>query len=286
MPGSAHRTLCGTTEPAIAGRTQPARAFPVTDYRLIQISDIHLSSDDLEFAGARPRDNLVAGLELLGEVDLAPDMLVLTGDLANTGDPLCYQDLAEIMHRAAESLGAVVVYVPGNHDDRPEFRRHLLGQPPDPAPINQVHWIDGLRVVLLDSVVIGQEFGELGEETLAFLRDAVAEPAADGTVLAFHHPPIPSPVEPMAEIMLHHGDRLAEVLVGTDVRLIISGHNHHEELGALGPVPVWVSPATAYRMDILSREAVHALPGCALSQIDLTPRGVTVNVIHVPVGTP
>ena len=81
----------------------------------------------------------------------------------------------------AAALGAVVVYVPGNHDDRPEFRRHLLGRQPDRTPINQIHWIDGLRVVLLDSVVIGQEFGELGEETLAFLRDAVAEPAAVAT---------------------------------------------------------------------------------------------------------
>jgi Icc protein len=165
----------------------------MTDYQLIQISDIHLTSEGMLFPGARPRENLLAGLELLVEAGLAPDMVILTGDLANTGEAACYRDLADIMDEAIGVLGGRVVYLPGNHDERSAFRRYLLGQAPDSSPINQVHWIDGLRVVSLDSVVVGEDFGELGDETLAFLRDAIATPAPGGTVLALHHPPIPSP---------------------------------------------------------------------------------------------
>jgi hypothetical protein len=88
----------------------------------------------------------------------------------------------------------------------------------------------------------------------------------------------------MAQIMLRRSEPLVEAMDGSDVRLIISGHNHHEELGVLGSVPVWVSPSTAYLMDILSRDEVRGLPGCAVSQIDLTDDGVTVNVIPVPLG--
>ena len=257
----------------------------MSDYLLIQISDIHLTPDGLLFPGARTRDNLVASLTHLAEADLVPDLLILTGDLANAGEPDCYQDLAELMDRATGTLGGEVVYVPGNHDDRSAFRRYLLGQDPTSSPINQTHWIGGLRVVSLDSVVMGEEFGELNNETIALLRDELATPAPDGTVLAFHHPPIPSPVKPMAQIMLREAERLAEVIDGSDVRLIISGHNHHEELGVLGSVPVWVSPSTAYLMDILSREEVRGLPGCAVSRIDVTQDGVTVNVIPVPLGS-
>jgi 3',5'-cyclic-AMP phosphodiesterase len=257
----------------------------MTDYLLIQISDIHLTSEGMLFPGARPRDNLLAGLELLAESGLAPDMVILTGDLANTGEAACYQDLAEIMDKAVGALGARVVYLPGNHDERSAFRRYLLGQDADSSPINQIHWVGGLRVVSLDSVVAGEEFGELGDETLAFLRDAIATPAPSGTVLALHHPPIPSPVQPMARIMLRHPQRLAQVVDGSDVRLILCGHNHHESLGVLGSVPVWASPSTAYLMDVLSREAVRGLPGCSLSQIDLYEGGTTVNVIPVPLGS-
>jgi 3',5'-cyclic-AMP phosphodiesterase len=257
----------------------------VSDYLLIQISDIHLTPGGLLFPGARTRDNLEACLAHLVAADLVPDVLILTGDLANAGEPECYQDLAELMDRATGALGGEVVYVPGNHDDRSAFRRHLLGRDEASSPINQTHWFGGLRVVSLDSVVMGQEFGELDDETIAYLRDELATPAPDGTVLAFHHPPIPSPVKPMAEIMLRGTERLVEAMDGSDVRLIISGHNHHEELGALGSVPVWVSPSTAYLMDILSREAVRGLPGCAVSRIDVTDDGVTVNVIPVPLGS-
>ena len=256
----------------------------MTEHLLIQISDIHLTSEGLLFPGARPRENLMAGLELLAEAGLAPDMVILTGDLANTGEAACYRDLADIMDNAVGALGGKVVYLPGNHDERSAFRRHLLGQDADSTPINQIHWIDGLRVVSLDSVVVGEEFGELPDDTLSFLADAIATPAPDGTVLAFHHPPIPSPVQPMARIMLRRPERLAEVVDGTDVRLILCGHNHHEALGALGGVPVWVSPSTAYRMDVLSREAVRGLPGCSLSQVDLSDGNATVSVIPVPLG--
>ena len=256
----------------------------MTDHQLIQISDIHLTSAGMLFPGARPRENLLAGLELLAGSGLAPDMVILTGDLANTGEPACYQDLAEIMDRANGVLGGRVVYLPGNHDERSAFRRYLLGQDPDSSPINQIHWIDGLRVVSLDSVVVGEDYGELGDETLAFLRDAIATPAPSGTVLALHHPPIPSPVQPMARIMLRRPQGLANAVDGSDVRLILCGHNHHEALGVLGSVPVWASPSTAYRMDVLSREAVRGLPGCSLSQIDLSEGGTTVSVIPVPLG--
>ncbi len=56
-----------------------------------------------------------------------------------------------------------------------------------------------------------------------------------------------------------------EVIVGTDVRLIISGHNHHEGVGTLASVPVRVSPASSYRLDVLSREMVGDPRLCMLT---------------------
>ncbi|MCU1491663.1 MAG: metallophosphoesterase [Acidimicrobiaceae bacterium] len=254
-------------------------------YLLVQVSDVHLTSGGATVAaGARPRQNLVAALQLLERSQIRPDLLVLTGDLTDAGEASCYQDLAAMVTAAATALGCEVLYLPGNHDDRDSFRRLLLGDPGGSGPINQVRWQGGLRVIALDSTIPGEGVGNLDDETLAFLADALAAPAPDGTVLAMHHPPIPSPVLPMSRLRLGNAAALAEVVQGRDVRVILCGHNHHLAAGQLGDVPVWVSPATAYLVDVTSPAAAREIPGSAVSRIDLDSDGYRASVITVPIG--
>jgi 3',5'-cyclic-AMP phosphodiesterase len=254
----------------------------MAEHLLIQVSDTHLTPEGTLLPGVHPGDSLRAGLQMLVDAQLRPDLVILTGDLADAGDPACYEDLRRMMEGAAGAIGAGVAYLPGNHDVRAEFRRHLLDASPVSDPINQVHWCGGLRVLSLDSVVEGEEFGVLSDETLAFLRGELAMPAADGTVVALHHPPIPSPIEPMSRLRLRNPDDLADVIAGSDVRLILCGHNHHDSLGTLASVPVWVSPSVAYRMDVLSRRVFRKVPGSAFSQVVLGERDTTVSVLPVP----
>ena len=248
---------------------------------LVQISDIHLTADGSLPLGVRPRDNLVGGLRLLEESGIRPEVFLLTGDLTDAGDGDCYDDLAGIIASAAGQSGASVIYVPGNHDDRDTFRMRLLGGT-GAGPVNQTHWRDGLRIIALDSTIPGQDGGALDEETLAYLRAELAEPAPDGTLVALHHPPIASPIQPMSRMALRDPGRLRDAIAGSDVRLVLCGHNHHEALGTLGPVPVWVSPASAYRLDTASTQTFHGVPGTAFSRIDLSDDGPTVTVLPVP----
>ncbi len=46
---------------------------------------------------------------ILEEADIRPDVFLLTGDLADTGDGACYDDLAAILADAARRSGASVV---------------------------------------------------------------------------------------------------------------------------------------------------------------------------------
>jgi 3',5'-cyclic AMP phosphodiesterase CpdA len=150
------------------------------------------------------------------------------------------------------------------------------------GPIDQVLWFGELRVVALDTVIPGADGGALSEEQLDWLRQELATPAGDGTVLALHHPPIPSPIRPMAALALAQPDRLASAIEATDVCLVVSGHNHHASAGALGRIPVWVSPALAYRSDALVEGAYVGLPGSAFTRIDIVDRRPVVTVIPVP----
>lgn len=249
-------------------------------YLLVQVSDVHLTTAGTMGPGARTRDNLLRALAAVRAAGLEPDVYLLTGDLADRGEGACYDDLAAIMKQAAGA--ADVVYLPGNHDDRAAFRRHLLGGPRDGAadgPVNQVRRRGGLRIITLDSVIPGRADGELGEEALSFLRAELAEPAPDGTIVTLHHPPVSSPIQEMAEITLRNPAPLREVIAGTDVRLVVAGHFHHEAFGTLGTVPVWVGPATAYRLDTASTRAFHDVPGTAVSRIELTPDGHLISTI-------
>lgn len=259
----------------------------MSSYLLVQISDIHLTVSGVGPHGARTRDNLLRALREAAAAGLRPDVFLLTGDLADAGEGPCYDDLAAILADAAGASQASVVYLPGNHDDRDTFRRHLLDDgidgPARPAvPVNQTHWRNGLRIIALDSTIPGEDAGALDDETLSYLRSELAEPAPDGTIVALHHPPIPSPIEPMARIALRDPSLLLDAIAGTDVRIVLCGHTHHEAFGMLGTTPVWVSPATAYRLDITSTGAFRGVPGAAFSRVDLTDGGPRVTVIPVP----
>jgi 3',5'-cyclic AMP phosphodiesterase CpdA len=253
----------------------------VASYLLIQISDIHLTSHGTLAPGVRPRDNLLRGLQLIETSGLRPDVFLLTGDLAEAGEGACYDDLARIFAGITRRTGASVVCTPGNHDHRDTFRRHLLGGA-GCGPLNQTWWRGGLRIISLDSTVPGEGYGTLDDQTLGYLRSETRKAAPDGTIVVLHHPPVPSPIEPMSRIALREPGLLRDAIAGSDVRLILCGHNHHAALGTLGTVPVWVSPASAYRADITSTQDFRGQPGSAFSRIDLSGDGPTVTVIPVP----
>jgi 3',5'-cyclic-AMP phosphodiesterase len=255
---------------------------------MVQISDVHLTTGGSLPPGVRPRENLLRGLRLLEVAGIRPDIFLLTGDLADKGEAACYDDCAGIIAGAAARSGAGIIYVPGNHDDRDTFRRHLLGgMDPGPGgagggPINQTHWRDGLRIIALDSTVPGEDHGVLDDQTLGYLKSELGTPAPDGTVVALHHPPILSPIRPMAEMSLRAPECLRDAIAGSDVRIVVCGHTHHAALGTLGSIPVWVSPASAYLADTTSTQVFHGVPGTAFSRIDLSGDGPTVTVIPVP----
>jgi 3',5'-cyclic-AMP phosphodiesterase len=178
-----------------------------------------------------------------------------------------------------------VLRQPGNHDDRAAFRRHLLragaGQD-DVRPVNQTYWRGGLRVIALDSTVPGEAGGALDDATLAYLRAELTVPAPDGTILALHHPPVASPIEPAAAIALRDPGQLGAAIAGSDVRIVLCGHYHHEALGMLGATPVWVGPAVAYRAQATSTRVFRRVPGAAFSRVDL-PAGGPPLVTVIPV---
>lgn len=228
---------------------------PRADHVLFHFSDTHLIAADDELYGAVDAEARLSAL--LGQAEasrIAPTAIVFTGDLTDQGEPGAYQKLRELVEPWAERIGAPVVWVAGNHDDRATLREHLLGETGSAAPFDAVHMFDGLRVIALDTTVPGHHWGEITDAQLAWLRDVLAEPAPFGTVLAMHHPPIPCVQDLAVLVELRDQRRLADVLDGTDVRAILAGHLHLSSTATFAGIPVSVASATCYSQDMAAAE--------------------------------
>jgi 3',5'-cyclic AMP phosphodiesterase CpdA len=150
----------------------------------------------------------------------------------------------------AAGLGAELVWVMGNHDNRAELRRFLLDEAPSMEPLDRVRMVDGLRIVTLDTSVPGHHYGEISGSQLDWLAGQLATPAPDGTILALHHPPIPSVLDLAVTVELRDQAALGRVLKGTDVRAILAGHLHYSTNATFVGIPVSVASATCYTQDL------------------------------------
>lgn len=229
------------------GQYAPARRT------ILHLSDTHLLAGGVALGGRYDTERgLRATLERVERMELRPDAIVFTGDLTDLGEPDAYRRLRELVEPVADRLGAPLVWIAGNHDERPAMRRDLLDEYPSERPIRKAFDLGGLRLIALDSTVPGWHHGEIGEEQLAWLAAQLSEPAPLGTILALHHPPLPSHV-PMFDILeLRDQPALADVIRGTDVRAILAGHLHYAMSGTFAGVPVSVAAATCYTMDVAS----------------------------------
>ncbi|GAA1842949.1 phosphodiesterase [Microbacterium koreense] len=239
---------------------------------LLHLSDTHLLAGDRRLAGRfDTAENLARTLDAVERMRLRPDAIVFTGDLTDVGEPEAYRALRAAVEPFAEGLGAPVVWVAGNHDERPALRAGLLDAAPSEEPVTGVWDLEGLRVVALDSSVPGWHHGDLDESQLRWLSEVLAEPAPLGTLLALHHPPLPSHI-PLFDILeLRNQSALADVIAGSDVRGILAGHLHYSTSGTFAGVPVSVAAATCYTMNL-------ARPAAEVNGMDA---GQSFHLVHV-----
>jgi 3',5'-cyclic AMP phosphodiesterase CpdA len=224
---------------------------PLPTHVVAHVSDPHLLAERRLYGEIDTHENLRNALARLARLELPPQVIVFTGDLADRAEPKAYARLREIVEPAAAELGAEVVWVMGNHDEREHYARELFGETAtDQDTQDRVHVVDGVRIIALDTTVPGYHHGEISADQLAWLADQLSEPAPHGTLLALHHPPIPVPMLRAAELIeLHDQQRLAEVVEGTDVRAVIGGHFHFSSYSTFAGVPVSVASATCYLAD-------------------------------------
>jgi 3',5'-cyclic-AMP phosphodiesterase len=251
----------------------PLGQYPAPSHVIAHISDTHLLAEGRPLYGAvQGEANLKQALAQLERLETKPEAIVITGDLADLGEPDAYARLRAIVEPAAKSLGAQIIWVMGNHDERPEYAKALFDAEPSLEPQDRVYEINGLRIISFDTTVPGYHHGAVTDAQLEWLADELSTPARDGTLLALHHPPIPTPLLWAMEMLELHGqDRLAKVIESTDVRGILAGHLHYSTHSTFAGIPVSVAAATCYTLALTAKDRL-------LSTVN---GNQTINLVHV-----
>lgn len=255
--------------------------------RILHLSDTHVSATGPDRDGV---DAIAALDRMLDDADRVPgiDLVVVSGDVADDGSAEGCRIVRDKVGAFAAARRIQHVYACGNHDDRAAFARafgsgHLAADGVDVGTLADqgqrtraaVSHVGQLRVVTLDSLVPGRAHGVLDAAQLHWLEAVLAAPAAAGSVLVLHHPPLyPPHLTHLAGLILQNGDDLADVVRGRDVRAILAGHLHLHVSGVLAGVPVWVTPGVVTRVDATAPAGVlRAVLGAGATVVDLDPRG-------------
>ena len=210
---------------------------------IAQITDVHIGfepNNPAEFNRKRLDQTLAA----LVAMTPRPDLLLVTGDLADKGD----DDASYARLKSALSVCPFPVhFCMGNHDTREPFLRHFPEVPSVDGFIQYAIEDYPVRILVLDTLEEGRHSGGFCETRAAWLRERLAEQQSRPTIIVLHHPPIETGLSWMTENPgAEWVQRLHAIVSGHDnIVGMLSGHLHRPVITSFAGTTLLVCPSTA-----------------------------------------
>jgi 3',5'-cyclic AMP phosphodiesterase CpdA len=214
---------------------------------VVQITDTHIVVPASAGGPATARiESLSRCVTAINRLRPRPDAVVHTGDLTQSGDPAEYA----LARRILAPLAAPLYVVPGNRDRRRAFREAFGRDGYLPADGGFLHYTverHAVRLVGLDSLVVGRGHGGICGERLNWIEAALAAAPERPTVVLMHHPPFDGGQGPLAGFL--RADEAAALSATfrrhRQVRRVLCGHAHLAAEGLCGGILVSTMPSVA-----------------------------------------
>lgn len=224
--------------------------------KFIQFSDLHLTADAQPLYGKIDTEKAFGtALERLKSLEPPSDLLLLTGDLVHAGSPAGYQRLRAALAQAPMQYALL----PGNHDSREELRAAFSDHAwaGEPLCCLRQDWPEG-TLLLLDTTVPGEEWGEMGDAQMAWLEAAC--PADRPVLLCQHHPPFDIDVPGMDAIRCRGDEWLrAWLQAHPNVEALLCGHVHRFVVTTFAGRPALTAPSTAHQIALRGGPLAYTL---------------------------
>ncbi|MCZ7662248.1 MAG: metallophosphoesterase [Thermoleophilia bacterium] len=180
--------------------------------RIVHFSDIHTGSQYFV-------PNLL-NRTLVEINDLAPDVVVVTGDLTNMGYRQEFREAREYLDKLDCPH---ILVMPGNHDSRNVGYMHF-----EKLFSNRDSVIrrSGITLAGVDSTEPDLDYGRIGRHRYAWIRDTFAQSPGDFKIFCLHHHLLPVPGTGRERNVVYDAGDVLEVLIEAGVKLVLSGHKH------------------------------------------------------------
>lgn len=232
---------------------------------IIQITDMHLFENaDETLLGVNTWNSFDAVVDSIQRNYPNPDLIVLTGDLAQDETARAYQKLIRRLH----VFNCPKYGIPGNHDDE----KYLISTFRDfHLQDNRNFRVGDWHFIMLNTQKKHAVEGYLTDEQLDFLNHSLGSYPEHPTLIFMHHPPVPVGSAWIDKLNLSNPDAFWSVLKSYhSIKGIFCGHVHQEFMSTQKGIPVFTTPSTCFQFaNNTEHFAVsYDMPGFRVIEVD------------------
>lgn len=224
---------------------------------LAQISDTHIKMPGaLAYGRVDTATCLARCVDALNALDPRPDLVLMTGDLADSGRREEYEHLRALLAPLRIPYRLLV----GNHDAREPLREAFHDHPElhgEGEFIQYAFDAGPLRIIALDTLDPGASGGRLCDARLDWLARQLDRAGARPVIIALHHPPFDCGIRYLDRVRLAPAEsaRLAALLTRyPNVERVLCGHVHRPIAVRFGGTLAWCAASTAHQSTLDLRE--------------------------------
>ena len=210
--------------------------------KFVHITDCHLgNSTDTIFKDINTFAYLNKVCQAIQHNEQGLDFILVTGDISQTGEESSY----EIFQQQMSQFIAPVYCLPGNHDNPELLQKYFPNSPIDTLSHLQ---INGAFLLLINTVVPGEEYGHIPVYFIQELEDFFDQNPLIPAIVAMHHPVIPTDTPWMDQIGVQDAKTFYEYFIKRkNIRLVLNGHVHMDIEHQQQDTAFFSTPATCYQ---------------------------------------
>lgn len=232
-------------------------------FSFIQITDHHLRQDEATLTLGYSTGYAMRRVmrHMADHAAHRADFIVSTGDLVHDGTAEEYGAVRQRLNLQSQSASAwpsvtfegldhvPMLFLPGNHDQRDPFMRHLYPALPAAPLFNAVYHHQGVQLVCLDWGP--QTKAVATPEMLGFLSKALA--GGQPSIILMHHHAAPVGAAWLDRFIADDVAAFWQMVEGRQVLGIFGGHVHMTTKAVVRDIPVHTLRATTFQFDCQDR---------------------------------